>query len=74
MLSGVEEAVPENEKCEVRRCTCQERNWRDVARSTSLAESLPHGSYLRAFIAKSRLQTRCLKGQGRTAENLEGKF
>lgn len=41
MLSGAEEAVPEDEKYEVRRCMCQERNWRDVVRSTSLAESAP---------------------------------
>lgn len=40
-LSGAEEAVPEDEKYEVRRCMCQERNWRDVARSMSLAESAP---------------------------------
>lgn len=39
--------------------------WSDVARSTSLAESLPHGSYLSAFIAKSRLQTQVSRGLGK---------
>lgn len=65
MLSGAEEAVMEDEKYEVRSCMCQERNWRDVARSTSLAESLPHGSYPSAFIAKSRLQTQVSQRPGK---------
>lgn len=41
MLSGVEEAVQEDKKYEVRRCMCQEQTWRAVTRSASLAESLP---------------------------------
>lgn len=40
-LSGAQETIPEDEKYEVRRGVCQERNWRDVVRSTSLAESAP---------------------------------
>lgn len=65
-LSGAEEAVPEDEKYEVRRCMCQERNWRDVVRSTSLAESAPR--------ELSECWSLLNQGRGRTAENLEGKF
>lgn len=49
MLSGLEEAVQEDKKYEVRRCMCQKRNWKEVTRSPPLVESARVGLGLSAF-------------------------